>query len=89
MRFHSDPQGDDWDADTAVVSVGAPRRFVFRSAAHPRDGAQRLAYTVRSGDVVRMRADCQQRFQHALLPERAPGDAAPRMSLVFKLRRRA
>ena len=84
MRFHSDPQGEAWGAPTAVVSVGAPRRFVFRAVGDP---AHRYGYTVRAGDVVDMHGDCQARFQHALLPEKAADDAAPRISLVFKQRR--
>jgi hypothetical protein len=101
MRFHADPQGAAWAPETAVVSVGAPRRFVFRAT---RDPSVRYAYHVRSGDVVQMHADCQRAFQHALLPEKgaAPAPAtdagadspesteealpAPRISLVFKKR---
>ena len=84
MRFHSDPQGAEWAADTAVVSVGAPRRFVFRAVGDP---ATRCAVTLRAGDVVHMGPGCQERFQHAVLPERSAEDAAPRISLVFKKRR--
>ena len=83
MRFHSDPQGAEWAPQTAVVSVGAPRRFVFRAVGDP---ATRCATTVRSGDVVVMGPGCQERFQHALLPEASADDAAPRISLVFKKR---
>ena len=84
MRFHSDPQGKEWAADTAVVSVGAPRRFVFRAAGDP---ATRCGVVVRSGDVVHMGPGCQERFQHAVLPEASAEAAAPRISLVFKKRR--
>ncbi len=101
MRFHADPQGVAWAPETAVVSVGAPRRFVFRAM---RDASVRYAYLVRSGDVVQMHADCQRAFQHALLPEKGAATAAatdadspesteeepplpaPRISLVFKKR---
>jgi len=83
MRFHSDPgQGVEWQEDTAVVSVGSERRFVFREIA---DHSRRWAYTLRGGDCVRMFADCQKRLQHAVLSE--AGDVAPRVSLVFKLSR--
>ena len=54
MRFHSDPQGKEWAADTAVVSVGAPRRFVFRAVGDP---ATRCAVVVRSGDVFLLCSD--------------------------------
>ena len=84
MRYHSDPQGKEWAADTAVVSIGAPRRFVFRAIG---DHATRCGVIVRSGDVVHMGPGCQERFQHAILPEASAESAAPRISLVFKLRR--
>ena len=84
MRYHSDPQGQDWAADTAVVSIGAPRRFVFRAVG---DHATRCGIVVRSGDVVHMGPGCQERFQHAILPEASAESAAPRISLVFKKRR--
>jgi hypothetical protein len=36
MRYHMDPdQGTLWDYETAVVSVGATRRFAFRSIPDP------------------------------------------------------
>lgn len=82
MRFHSDPQGDSWATDTAVVSVGATRRFAFRSASAPADPSLRSEFGVVSGDVVVMRGDCQARFQHSILPD--PAAAGPRISLVFK-----
>ena len=84
MRFHSDPQGAAWAPASAVVSVGAPRRFVFRAAGDP---ARRYAYTVRAGDVVAMGPGCQEAFQHALLLEKDAADASPRISLVFKMRK--
>ena len=84
MRYHSDPQGKEWAADTAVVSIGAPRRFVFRAVG---DHATRCGVIVRSGDIVHMGPGCQERFQHAILPEASAESALPRISLVFKLRR--
>jgi alkylated DNA repair dioxygenase AlkB len=86
MRFHSDPQGEEWAEETAVVSVGATRRFAFRSRARPSDTSSRTVFEVQNGDVVRMWGDCQARLQHALLPAE-PGAATDtaRLSLVFKL----
>lgn len=54
MRFHSDPQGEEWAEETAVVSVGATRRFAFRSRARPSDSSSRTVFEVQNGDVVRM-----------------------------------
>jgi hypothetical protein len=88
MGWHSDPQGDVWAPETAVVSVGAPRRFGFRSATLPGDAALRTDFTVRSGDVVWMDGACQTKLQHALFAadEAAGEDVSERMSLVFKRR---
>jgi alkylated DNA repair dioxygenase AlkB len=86
MGWHSDPQGaeDGWAEETAVVSVGASRRFAFRSAAAPADLAERREMVVSSGDCLRMWGDCQARFQHSLLAEPGEGAEAERISLVFK-----
>jgi len=84
MGWHSDPQGAEWAPPTAVVSVGSPRRFSFRSATAPADATQRAEFIVRSGDVVWMGGDCQARLQHAVLPGEEE-EAGPRISLVFKL----
>lgn len=75
MRYHSDPLAECgvsvWDSDTAVVSLGAPREFVFRTALLTVRQEQQRApqvqqqqpvhypYLVANGDVVRMVADCQ------------------------------
>ena len=78
-------QYDAWTPNTAVVSLGATRRFIFREAS---DHAARWAYRVSNGDAVVMWGDCQERLQHAVAVEKRAGDAGPRMSLVFKQRRR-
>lgn len=77
MRYHSDPdQGTLWDHDTAVVSVGATRRFSFR-------GNQSIHnFVVFHGDVTYMFGDCQEQYQHTV--KNAKGEGAPRISLVFK-----
>ena len=83
MRFHSDPLYDEWDPDTAVVSIGATRGFTFRASA---DHSQRWEYTLRSGDVVHMWADCQERLQHSVRVEKVAEAAGVRISLVYKRR---
>jgi hypothetical protein len=130
MRYHSDPLYSCWTTNTAVVSIGCPRRFAWRaidnfshkcvvSAGQPGQPewpplqlcnsdhciatarkypvshppwclpACRWVYSVSAGDVVVMTGDCQLKYQHSLLPEKAGSSAArvgPRMSLVFKQR---
>lgn len=81
MRYHSDPdQGSLWDRDTAVVSIGATRRFAFR----PIHGGQPHNFVVLHGDVTYMFRDCQERFQHAVKNADSRDETAPRVSLVFK-----
>lgn len=88
MRYHIDPdQGTLWDYDTAVVSVGATRRFSFRSVPgiktvsnnHPPH-----SFYVFHGDVVRMFDDCQVRFQHSVKKADNTRELCARSSLVFK-----
>lgn len=83
MRYHVDPLYGCWTPNTAVVSVGATRQFIFREEA---DHSVRWCYRVRSGDVVFMSGDCQERLQHCVKVEAEAADAGPRMSLVFKQR---
>lgn len=85
MRYHVDPLYGRWTPDTAVVSLGDTRTFIFRAI---EDHDVRWSYRVRNGDVVHMYGDCQDRLQHCVRVERAAEDAGPRMSLVFKERLR-
>lgn len=80
MRYHIDPdQGRLWDFDTAVVSIGATRRFALRSM----DGrATPHSFYVLHGDVTHMFGRCQAEYQHAV--KKAEHDQASRVSLVFK-----
>jgi alkylated DNA repair dioxygenase AlkB len=83
MRYHIDPdQGTVWDYDTAVVSVGATRRFVLRSM--PPDGQKPHSFPVLQGDVTHMFGNCQARFQHTVKKTENKLDASARSSLVFK-----
>jgi alkylated DNA repair dioxygenase AlkB len=91
MRYHQDPdQGVLWDYDTAVVSIGAARRFAFRSipSPTPRNAATMQPkphnFVVMDGDVTYMFGNCQQRFQHAVKNAEPKTETAPRISLVFK-----
>ena len=84
MRYHIDPdQGTLWDFDTAVVSVGATRRFSFRSIPSEENTQcqeKPHSFVVLHGDVAHMYGECQAKFQHSIkkadfkkknLPERA------------------
>ncbi len=89
MRYHSDPdQGVLWDYETAVVSVGATRRFSFRHNDASIEGglSQQRPHTfvLMHGDVVEMFGDCQSRFQHTVRTADEKNEDAARASLVFK-----
>lgn len=85
-KFHHDPDhGDVWARETCVVSGGEPRRFAFRPRADARNDDDRHAFHLFHGDVVTMRRDCQDVYQHGVLAadDDDTNDGA-RVSLVFK-----
>ena len=88
MRYHIDPdQGALWGHETAVVSVGATRRFAFRTIPGLEDARRTSAvhnFVVLSGDVTEMFAGCQQRFQHTVKTAENKEERAARSSLVYK-----
>ena len=65
------------DTVVAILSVGAPRRFLLRPAA---GGASR-AFDLGWGDLLVMGGSCQRTWQHAV-PKAA--SAGPRMSIQFR-----
>mmetsp|Transcript_47365 Transcript_47365/g.69256 ORF Transcript_47365/g.69256 Transcript_47365/m.69256 type:complete len:247 (-) Transcript_47365:118-858(-) len=67
MKYHADPdQGTIWDYETAVVSVGDTRQFVFRKT---ENHEFRHIFYVSSGDCVLMYGDCQKNYQHCVKEE--------------------
>lgn len=91
MRYHADPdQGTIWAYETAVVSVGATRRFAFREiesnekeTGKPKKTRPHV-FVLMHGDVTEMFNDCQSRFQHTVKTAEGKEEMAPRASLVFK-----
>ena len=87
MRYHSDPdQGMLWDYHTAVVSIGASRRFTFRSISTTAAGVQPQphSFIVMDSDVTYMFNDCQQLYQHSVKNAENKNETTSRISLVFK-----
>ena len=86
MRYHIDPdQGRLWGYDTAVVSLGATRKFAWRTIPTETVPTQHHhSFYVLRGDVVHMFADCQERFQHSVKQADRKTESSPRASLVFK-----
>ena len=65
------------DSVVAIVSVGAPRRFLMRRVG----GGASLAFDLGWGDLLVMGGTCQRTWQH-VVPKVA--EAAPRMSIQFR-----
>jgi alkylated DNA repair dioxygenase AlkB len=86
MRFHIDPdQGTLWGYETAVVSVGATRRFAFRDIPNDQNrDVNTHVFTLMHGDVTEMFEDCQKRLQHTVKTAEAKNEMSSRASLVFK-----
>lgn len=78
VAFHGDRMGPLVD-DTvvAIVSVGAPRRFLLRPVA----GGPSRAWSPGWGDLLVMGGTCQRTFQHGI-PKSAA--AEPRISIQFR-----
>lgn len=91
MRYHIDPdQGVKWDFETAVVSIGATRRFAYRAIPDKsndgggKNDSKPHLFVLMDGDVTEMVRDCQDRFQHTVKTAEFKDESAPRVSLVFK-----
>jgi alkylated DNA repair dioxygenase AlkB len=62
VAFHGDRLGPDThDAIVAIVSLGAPRRFLLRPG-----GGRSRAFDVGRGDLLVMGGACQRNWQHAV-----------------------
>ena len=102
-KYHKDPDlGRLWARDSVIVSVGETRRFAFRADAKggarggaagkrkPSHGPEHW-FRVRGGDAVWMFGDCNDTWEHCVMPGESDADAggaaateAPRASVVFK-----
>jgi alkylated DNA repair dioxygenase AlkB len=61
----------------AIVSLGAPRRFLLR----PKGGGRSLRFTPASGDLLVLGGTCQRTWEHSV-PKCAA--AGPRISVMFR-----
>ena len=80
MGWHSDDERELGPAPViASLSLGAPRRFVFKS----RDGQpHRLALELPHGSLLVMRGETQRHYRHAL--PRTARPVGPRINLTFR-----
>lgn len=90
MGYHVDPLYDPdnptiqiWKDDTAVISVGATRKFAVRELKNS-PSRKYYYYQVENGDLMRMFNKCQETYQHAVKIEKREDSVGPRFSLVFK-----
>jgi len=65
------------DTTVAIVSVGAPRRFLL----HPVAGGRSMAFSPGWGDLLVMGGSCQRTWLHSV-PKRSRAD--PRISIQFR-----
>lgn len=78
VAWHGDNSGRIADTTVvAVVSLGAPRRFLLRT----HGGGPSTRVTVGPGDLLVMGGTCQRTFDHAI-PKMA--NVGPRISLMFR-----
>jgi alkylated DNA repair dioxygenase AlkB len=78
VAFHGDRLGPDTDdAIVAIVSLGAPRRFLLR----PASGGRSRAFDLGQGDLLVMGGACQRTWQHGV-PKVADSDL--RITLQFR-----
>jgi alkylated DNA repair dioxygenase AlkB len=65
------------DPVVALVSLGAPRRFLLR----PKGGGKSLAFQLRRGDLLVTGGQAQRRFEHSVPKVKSAG---ARISLAFR-----
>lgn len=80
MGWHSDDEPElGREPVIASLSLGAPRRFVFR---HRFDHARRVEIELAHGSLLLMRGATQDHWQHAL--PRSARVSTPRLNLTFR-----
>jgi len=78
VAFHRDKHVRDRDrAMIAIVSVGAPRKFLLR----PKGGGKSVALRCGWGDLVVMGGACQRDWEHGVPKQKL---ADPRISIQFR-----
>lgn len=80
VAFHGDRIGRGAATDTivAIVSVGAPRRFLLRR----RGGGPSIRYELGGGDLLVMGGSCQRTYDHAV--PKTGRSIGPRISIQLR-----
>ncbi len=86
VAWHGDTIGRASLEDTmvAIVSLGAPRRFLLRPRVGTGGQGSTAAFTLASGDLLVMGGSCQRSHEHAIPKTRRP--IGPRLSVQFRTR---
>lgn len=78
VAWHGDTSGRKRETTVvAVLSLGAPRRFLLR----PKGGGRSIRYTPAGGDLVVLGGTCQRTFDHSVPKCSAAGS---RISVMFR-----
>jgi alkylated DNA repair dioxygenase AlkB len=82
VAWHGDRIGRSSTNDTmvAIVSLGAPRRFLLR----PGQGGPSLRYELGHGDLLVMGGSCQRTWEHSVPKTSRP--VGPRISVQYRAR---
>jgi alkylated DNA repair dioxygenase AlkB len=80
VAWHGDTIGRGMHRDpvVAIVSLGAPRRFLLR----PRGGGPAVRYELGGGDLLVMGGSCQYTWEHAVPKTARP--VGPRISIQYR-----
>ena len=80
VAWHGDRIARDVDADAvvAIVSLGAPRRFLLR----PKGGGSSLQLKPGAGDLLVLGGSCQRTWEHCVPKSAHP--VGPRLSVQFR-----
>jgi alkylated DNA repair dioxygenase AlkB len=80
VAWHGDRSGRNRDGDTmvAILSLGAPRRFLLR----PHGGGRSRQFQLGRGDLFIMGGSCQRTWEHSV--PKSPRAMGPRLSVQFR-----
>jgi alkylated DNA repair dioxygenase AlkB len=83
ISWHSDREEHSGsNVSIASVSLGAPRTFSVKSK-HKDQDQQHYSIDLQNGSLLVMKEPCQERFLHAVLPQKSK--CGPRINLTFRI----
>lgn len=79
VDYHSDLRAFGDTSCIPSLSLGVSRRFSLRAKNNP---AEELTLDLSGGDLLIMGMDCQEKYEHALLPD--PSEKQDRINVTFR-----